>query len=261
LGTNLSTALKNKTAVSRWFRIAPMKKIYSDVDAIVAVSEGVRQDTLAITELPEARVFVARNPVINQEMIELADLPVDHAWLTGDASQEIPVVMAAGRLSHQKGFDVLIRAFAESVKERPARLIILGEGSLRLELENLAKELGVEESVDLPGFKSDIYSWLAKASLFVLSSRWEGSPNVLTEALALGVPSVSTRCPSGPDETLQEGKFGDLVEVDNWRELSEAMLRTLDNPKPKEVLQGAVSEFRDTVSAKHYLEILMSEKN
>ena len=261
LGTNLSRALEQKTALSRWWRLAPMKQIYSCADAVVAVSEGVRQDTLAITALPESRVHVIRNPVVTDELDRQSHLAVEHAWLADDiGSSNVPVVMAAGRLSYQKGFDVLIRAFAELVKQHPARLLILGDGASRGELEMLAQELGVGELVDFPGFQSDIYSWLAKADLFVLSSRWEGSPNVLTEALALGVPSVSTRCPSGPDEILQEGKYGALVEVDDWQAMSKAMLDTLDNPKPREFLQEAVFEYKDTISAERYLNLLLDNK-
>jgi len=260
LGTNLSRALQQKSPISRWLRLAPMKKIYPLADAVVAVSEGVRQDILKITGIAESRVHVIRNPVITAEMMIQSDSIPEHAWLSlARSAEDVPLIMAAGRLSYQKGFDILIRAFAELVKQRPARLIVLGEGAERERLSGLAKQLDVDSLVDFPGFQADIYSWLAQAQLFVLSSRWEGSPNVLTEALALGVPSVATRCPSGPDEVLQNGEFGELVEVDDWQALSKAMLNTLSRPKSKQVLQQAVSEYRDSVSAERYLSLLMDK--
>ena len=256
LGTNLSTALANRSPLHRWLRVTPMRLIYPAVDAVVAVSEGVRQDTLAITRLPPAKVHVVRNPVITTDLFDQAKLDVQHQWLLDKTA---PVIMAAGRLAHQKGFDILVRAFAELIRTRDARLIILGEGAYRGRLDKLASELGVLDRVDLPGFQSHIYAWLAKADLFVLSSRWEGSPNVLTEALALGVASVATRCPSGPDEILQDGRFGELVAVDDVTGLAAAMARTLDNPMPADHLQAAVDEYRAEISARAYLKLLEIE--
>ncbi|MCB1639455.1 MAG: glycosyltransferase, partial [Thiothrix sp.] len=145
------------------------------------------------------RVQVIRNPVITPELLEQAQAPVTHPWLN---PKTVPVIMGAGRLSHQKDFRTLLEAFAQVRQVRDCRLIIAGEGGLRTALEQRVAALGLEAVVSLPGFQANLPAWLQKADLFVLSSRWEGSPNVLTEALALGVPVVSTRCPSGPDEVL-----------------------------------------------------------
>lgn len=257
LGTNLSTALESKSAFSRWLRIAPMRRLYSLVDLVVAVSEGVRQDTIKITGLSPGRVKVIRNPVITPDFGQIDEQHVPHEWLAEPAtSRAIPVLLAAGRMSHQKGFDTLLQAFAIARKQREMRLIILGEGALRNPLVAQCGKLGLGDSVQFPGFKSDIHSWIAAADLFVLSSRWEGSPNVLTEALALGVPVVATNCPSGPDEILQQGKYGPLVPVGDAPALAAAILERLSQPVDSLFLKSAVDEYRAETGADAYLDCL-----
>jgi glycosyltransferase involved in cell wall biosynthesis len=216
----------------------------------------VRQDTLAITGMDADKVVVVRNPVITDGMLQQTEHTVDHDWLV---DKTMPVVMGAGRLSQQKDFATLLNAFAQVVKVLPCRLIILGDGGLRAELEAQVQTLQLSDKVSLPGFRKHIYSWLKQADLFVLSSRWEGSPNVLTEALALGIPVVSTRCPSGPNEVLAEGKYGELVSVGDADALAKAMLKTLRSPHPSDYLHEAVAEYRADISAKHYLKILLGE--
>ena len=256
LGTNLSTALDKKPALSRWFRTAPMQRLYKTVDNIVAVSEGVRQDTLTLTGLDPSRVIVIRNPVITPDMQLAINEPVNHPWLN---DENIPVLMGVGRLSLQKDFVTLINAFAEVSKVRHCRLIILGDGGMRDELESLVDTLGVSEDVLMPGFQENPYAWLKSAKVFVLSSLWEGSPNVLTEALALGIPSVATRCPSGPDEVLQDGKYGELVPMQDVEAMSVAILKTLDDPLPAKTIKEAVTEYRVEISAQHYLSLFKDD--
>jgi len=249
LGTNLSAALEGRSALARWLRTAPMRLFYGGVDRIVAVSEGVAEDTRAITRLPAARVTVVRNPVVTPHLAKLAAAPCPHPWLE---SPDVPVILAAGRLTEQKDFATLVRAFARVVAERPARLLILGDGRQRAMLERLADDLGVRDSVALPGFTPNPYAWMARASLFVLSSAWEGSPNVLTEALALGVPAVATDCPSGPRELLAGGRYGRLVAVGDHVALARAMLATLQAPLPAERLQEAVSDYTVEAASRGY---------
>ncbi|CAA6825361.1 MAG: Glycosyl transferase, group 1 [uncultured Thiotrichaceae bacterium] len=256
LGTNLSTALEKKSALSRWFRTAPMKAFYASVDKVVAVSEGVRQDTLGLTELAPECVTVIRNPVITPEMDKAIAEKAEHPWFNDTA---ITLIMGLGRLSQQKDFATLIHAFALVRKVRPCRLIILGEGGKREELETLIDELNLSDAVSMPGFQSNPYAWLKHASVFVLSSLWEGSPNVLTEALAIGIPSVATLCPSGPDEVLQDGKYGELVPMQDSQAMSQAILKTLDSPLPAETIKLAVEEYRVDISAKKYLALFKGE--
>ena len=253
LGTTLSEAIKDRSTPRRWLRYLPIRLLYRQADAIVAVSDGVAADVTATARVPAGQVQVVRNPVITPELFREAAEPVDHPWL---AEPAVPVVMGVGRLTRQKDFPTLIRAFAAARRQRPLRLIILGEGRDRAQLEQLAAREGVGADVDLPGFRPNPYSWLARSSLFVLSSAWEGSPNALTEAMALGVPVVSTDCRSGPRELLDGGRHGRLVAVGDAEALAAAMLETLDHPLPAEALKAAVQDYASDTSARHYLRVL-----
>lgn len=253
LGTNLSAALEGRSGLARWLRVTPMRLLYPAVDRLVCVSAGVLDDTLQLTGLPRQRLQVIRNPVVSPRLTELAAQPVDHPWFD---TRGCPLILGAGRLTEQKDFPTLIRAFARLRAQRPARLVILGEGRQRSRLQALAAALGVAADVALPGFTPNPYAWMARADLFVLSSAWEGSPNVLTEALALGTPSVATDCPSGPRELLDGGRFGPLVPVGDADALAKAMARTLDAPLPAATLKSAVAAYHRDAAAAAYLDAL-----
>lgn len=256
LGTNLSAALERKDAFSRWLRLRPMQKQYRLADGVIAVSDGVREDVMKVTGLASDRVHVIRNPVITPRLDEQAGEAAPHPWLN---DKSLPVIMGMGRLTLQKDFPALLRAFAAIQQELPSRLIVLGEGPQpgdRERLAHLAQTLGIHERVLLPGFRQNPYAWLARADLFVLSSAWEGSPNALTEALALGIPSVSTDCPSGPAEILAGGRFGPLIAVGDDRAMAQAMLQTLRAPLPADRLREAVAEYRADLSARRYLRLM-----
>jgi glycosyltransferase involved in cell wall biosynthesis len=164
--------------------------------------------------------------------------------------------LGAGRLARQKDFRTLIRAFARVHAERHYRLVILGEGNDRAPLEALAVKLGLKDDIDLPGFVTNPFAYMSKAALFVLSSAWEGFGNVLAEAMALGVPVVSTDCPSGPREILQDGRYGPLVPVGDACALAKAMIDVLDHPPEKAFLQSASERFRVDKCGEAYLQVL-----
>jgi glycosyltransferase involved in cell wall biosynthesis len=229
-------------ARSRWNRGIPllMKTLFRRADGVVTPSRGVADDVLSITGLPPERVTVIYNPVYRPEGIALAGEPVAHPWLQGG---DTPVLIGAGKLKPQKDFPTLIRAFARLRRRRPARLVILGEGDARPALEALARELGVEADVDFPGYQQNPWAWLRRASVFVLSSAWEGLPNVLIEAMACGCPVVSTDCPSGPREILDGGRYGPLVPVGDAEAMAAALERVLEAPPPREVLVEAARHF------------------
>lgn len=253
LGTNLSTALSYRSGVSAWLRTAPMQYIYNQVDKIVAVSQGVADDTIAITKVAPEKVMVIRNPVITNKFIDEANQAAPHPWFEDN---RVPVIMGIGRFSVQKDFETLLKAFSIVAQAQDVRLIILGDGKKREELEAQIKALSLHERVLLPGFQNNVSTWLKHCDLFVLSSRWEGSPNALTEALALGIPSVSTRCPSGPDELLENGRYGPLVPMGDEVAMASAMLSVLEKPLDETTLKQAVEEYHVSLSAKKYLETL-----
>jgi glycosyltransferase involved in cell wall biosynthesis len=241
---------KGKNQLRRWWERRRLRRLFGRADGVIAVSRGVAEDIAAITGLPQDRIQVIRNPNITPELEELARMPLDHPWFGSD---EPPVVMGMGGLRSQKDFATLIRAFARVRQVLSCRLLILGQGRQRDRLVRLADDLGVAEVVALPGFDPNPYRYLARARLFVLSSRWEGSPNVLTEALALGVPVVATDCRSGPAEITAGGKLGPLVPVGDVAAMAEAMERTLRDPPPADVLRAGVEEYRMEKSARRYL--------
>ncbi|MES9970796.1 MAG: glycosyltransferase [Candidatus Thiodiazotropha sp.] len=253
LGTNLTAAFAHKSPWRLFIRRLPIRLLYPRIDRIIAVSEGVREDTLAVSGVALEKVVVVRNPVVTPQLLEAADAPSPHPWL-GDG--EIPVILGVGRLTLQKDFPTLLRAFAELRARMPCRLIILGDGRQREKLQAMSKELGISEALALPGFTPNPYAYMKRADLFVLSSRWEGSPNALTEAMALGTPVVSTDCPSGPSELLDGGRIAPLVPMGNWQALAKAMQRMLEEPPDPALLRESVGEYNAQQSAAHYLDVM-----
>jgi glycosyltransferase involved in cell wall biosynthesis len=254
--TTISAAFEGKSRLKKWLRLAPMKRIYPQADVVIAVSEGVRQDAAKLTGLPAERIERLPYPVVTDQLYQQAQAPTDHPWLQSDRPRAEPVILGVGRLTRQKDFPTLIEAFARLRQQQPAKLIILGDGEQRAALQQQIEARGLSADVDLPGFATNPYPIMSRADLFVLSSRWEGSPIVLTEALALGTPAVSTDCPSGPQETLDAGRVGPLVAMGDAAGLAEAMSQTLAQPPEAETLQAAAAPFTDRASAEAHLRVL-----
>jgi glycosyltransferase involved in cell wall biosynthesis len=190
---------------------------------VIAVSRGVAEDLIR-AGVPRRLVHTVYNPVVSEQLLEDSKKPCDHPWLNADL---IPTILAVGRLEPQKDYATLIRAFSLLEPKHNARLLILGEGSLRTELQALVDTLGLSEQVQLAGFVSNPYAYMSRAAVFAMSSRWEGLPTVLIEALACGTEVVSTDCPSGPSEILEGGKWGLLVPCGSPEALAAAMLKSL----------------------------------
>ncbi|NLL58039.1 MAG: glycosyltransferase [Firmicutes bacterium] len=231
--TTLSQRSKNTPTIKAKLIPFVVRHFLPCADVIVAVSQGVAEDLASITGIPKSRIRVIYNPVVTSELLQRSHEHVKHAWF---APGEPPVILGVGRLTKAKDFPTLIRAFALVRQERPARLMILGEGEERFRLEALVKELGLEDDVALPGFVDNPYAYMARAAVFVLSSAWEGLPTVLIEAMACGCPVVSTDCPSGPAEILENGKYGPLVPVGDADKLAEAIRIVFDKPLESDVL-------------------------
>src|SRR5690606_22847420 len=157
----------------------------------------------------------------------------------------------------QKNFPLLLQAFARLRGERPLRLVILGEGSERPALQWLIAERGLGAEVDLPGVVDNPFAFVQRAALFVLPSNWDGFPNVLAEALACGCPVVSTACPSGPDEILDNGRYGRLVPMDDVDALATAMAETLERPPPSDLLRGRAAAFSVDRAVDAYIDVML----
>lgn len=252
MGMHLSGSLAGKSGLRRWSRYLPVRWLYPRADAIITVADAVADDLAAIGRIPRERFHVIRNPTIPSDVAQRAGEPVDHPWLGGPT----PVIMGVGRFTQQKDFATLLRAFARLREQRPARLILLGDGPERGALVQLGRQLGIGDDLDLPGFQANPWPWLARAGLFVLSSRWEGAPNALVEAMAVGTPVVATDCPSGPAEILDGGGIAPLVPVADPESLAAAMGRVLDAPPAPETLHAAVADYHLAVSTRHYLDVL-----
>jgi len=252
--TTVSAGLAHASAAKRLTYLWEMRRFYRWADAVVGVSGGAAADIREITGLGNEKVRAVPNPVIFPEIFEQSRQPLDHPWfLPGGA----PVILGIGRLTRQKDFGTLMEAFAIVRTSRKCRLVILGDGADLDDLRSLARARGVADDVDFPGFQKNPYAYLSRASLFVLSSRWEGFGMVLVEAMALGIPVVSTDCPNGPREILEDGRYGTLVPVEDPVALAQAMARTLDAPPAPGLLADAAGQYTVQRSAAQYLKILL----
>lgn len=232
------------------YALAP--HVYRWATYVASVSEGVARDLIEVHGIPREKVRVLPNPTITSRTLELARRPIDHPWF----DRKVPVLVSAGRLTEQKGFKTLLRAVAKVLEHQEVRLVILGEGSQRQELEQVIEDLGLRQHVDMPGYQPNPYAYIARADLFVLSSEWEGSPNVLKEALACGTPVVSTDCPSGPKEILDGGRFGELVPVGDPGSMAGAILRQLACSHDHDALRARGMEYSDERAADAYLRLM-----
>jgi len=226
--TPSESSARAKTLRARLMRYW-VRPFYPWAHTVVAVSKGVANDLIHWVGIPANKVRVIYNPIVTPDMLRKAEEPLDHPWFQPG---QPPVILGAGRLTPAKDFPTLLRAFALVRGQQPARLMILGDGELRADLERLAAQLGIGKDFALPGFVQNPYPYLKQAAVFVLSSRWEGLPTVLVEALALGTPVVSTDCPSGPAEILDGGRLGRLVAVGDASALAEAILDALSGNAP-----------------------------
>jgi glycosyltransferase involved in cell wall biosynthesis len=251
-GTALISRMKARGThpLRRWLKTRQLASLFNRSDGVVAVSQGVADEVVELSKIPLEKINVIKNPTITPELYQQAEAVIDEPWLAPD---QAPLILGIGGLRRQKDFPTLIRAFARVRKTLPCRLMILGQGNKEGALLSLAKELGLGDDFRLAGFVENPYAYLKRAKLFVLSSLWEGSPNVLTEALALGTSCVSTDCPSGPYEVTRGGEVAPLVPMGDPERLAEAMLQTLRKPLDPERLKHAVSDYTLEKSARSYL--------
>ena len=216
--------LRAMKPMKRWAIFFAIRYCYPRADRVIAVSRGSAEELNEQFGIPWEKLSVVYSPIISDALRNRASAPLDHEWFQ---EGQPPVILSVGRLTAQKDQQTLIRAFALVRKNVAARLLILGEGENRAELEALVSELGLASDVSLPGFHKNPFAFMARARLFVLSSAWEGLPGALIQALACGCPVVSTDCPSGPREILQDGRLGRLVPVGDSTSMADAILESL----------------------------------
>ncbi|MES1951272.1 glycoside hydrolase family protein [Salinisphaera sp. S4-8] len=231
----------NRTAARMQRHEVLMRRLYPLVDARVAVSRAAGEDLADVIGMPHEAVSRIYNPVVSAELACLAEHPIDDAWFAPGAP---PVILAAARLAPEKNLDVLIEAFAELRHSGvDARLILLGDGPERDTLCQRIDTLGLAAEIRLPGWVDNPYAWMRHSALFVVSSAFEGLSNTLIEAMACGCPVVSTDCPGGPREILQDGRYGALVPVGDVGALAHAMRSTLSSPTDRNTLIARASDF------------------
>jgi glycosyltransferase involved in cell wall biosynthesis len=253
LGTTVSRNLASRSGFDRFIQRNSMKYLYRHADALLVPSFGAAEDFSEYVGFDRSRIIVVPSPIITPRYYELLEQPLEHPWFRPG---EPPVILGVGELCRRKDFATLIRAFARLADRSDHRLVILGEGRARARLEEEVRRLNLTHRVLLPGFVGNPYPYMKAASLFVLSSLWEGLGAVIVEALAAGTPVVATDCPSGPRELLA-GLPGDpLAEPGDEAGLAEAMARQLDQPPPPQQLHAAVSDYGLESSVTRYLAAL-----
>lgn len=247
---NPARSVRAAYAVAPWlYRLIP--------NPVICVSRGVAEDLLRHPALRPADLVTADNPVLDDDYRQRPFPPPRHPWLR---ERQGRVLVAVGRLAPQKGFDLLIEALARLPGD--VRLVIFGEGPQRAALQLQARLLGLAGRVDLPGYRDDPQAEIAAADCFVLSSRFEGSPNALVEALATGVPVVATDCPYGPHEILEGGRVAPLVPVEDAPALAATLERVLAGAarKNRPLRQRAAARFTRSAAAQSYLRVLLPEE-
>lgn len=251
-GTTVSIDMQKRKPLDRRIHHWSMHSLYRGAHAILAPSQGAADDLARFADIDPKRVTAVPSPVIRPDMEQRAAEQPKHPWIP----LKVPIILGIGEFSPRKDFATLVRAFAHVRQDREARLILLGEGKQRKNLELLAAELGIDKDVSLPGFCDNPHSYLRRADCFTLTSRFEGSPVVLMEAIGVGTPSVACDCPSGPRETLDNGRYGKLCPVGDDVAVAQAILETLDNPPDRAMLQEAGLRYTVGKSADAYLAAL-----
>jgi len=235
----------------RWVLKQLARLVMNRADALTCVSKDmVAQYQQVFPSPPHICVYNIVDDARSRDRMREA---VDHNWLV---DKSLPVLVAAGRLAPWKGFNDLIEAVALLAAKRQVRLLILGDGPLRSELQALIEARGLVGAVELVGYVENPLKYFAHADVFVLSSLVEGLPNVLVEAMMCGCTPVATDCPTGPSELLQGGKYGYLVPMRDPVSMAIAIERALDHPISKTLLDEAVTPFEESAVIDRHFEVL-----
>ena len=202
-------------------------KFLSDVKYVIPTKSMKEYLDIKYKRSESIEYQVVPNAVLDSNLISKSKELVNHKWYN---TNKIFVITAVGRLTNQKDFTNLINAFALTANSLDfIRLVIIGSGEQRELLQSLVEDLSLESKVEFLGFQSNPYKFMNASDLFVMSSKWEGPGHVLIEALGTGCPVITTNCPIGPADSIQNGEFGELIEVGNSKALSESILYAFKN--------------------------------
>ncbi|WP_412972334.1 glycosyltransferase [Glaciecola sp. MF2-115] len=255
---SLDKKVNSNKVMKAAYALAPF--IYRFIpNPVIAVSQGVADDLIKTTIVRPIDIVTAPNPVITRDLQMMAQKSATHPWLIDKSSK---VIVSVGRLAYQKGFDILIDAFYKVQNEIDCKLIIFGEGEKRASLEKQIESLGLQTSISMPGYCENVIAEVKAADLFVLSSRFEGSPNAIVEAMSVGTDVIAFDCPHGVKEILQGGKIAPLVEYLNVDEMIKAMKVVLNNSNNTKLnlMDDQIAMFTSEFSAKKYRELLIYPK-
>lgn len=250
--SNLSQNIKFSKRIIEKAYPTLIKYFYPKADAIVCVSKGVADDIVQRTKISPEKICVIHNPIPVDEIRISSEEEIFHDWFE---NSQTPVIISVGRLTIAKDYPTLIEAFSILKRRKDARLLILGEGKERTALQTMINDKSMQKYICLYGNVSNPFKYVKKSSVFVSSSMWEGSPNVLVEALACGISIVATDCHSGPAEILENGKYGKLVPVGNAQEMAVAIAEMLYHPFSPEKLVLRAREFSTEKIIQQYLSL------
>jgi len=229
-----------------------IKLLFPIADEIVAVSEGVARDLINISSISRDEITIIYNPTHVSKIQDLSYNQPSYIASTENSS----TIISVGSLTKQKDYDTLLNAFKIVSEKIDIDLVILGEGPMRSDLQQLTEEFTIEDNVIFPGFVDNPYPEIKNADALVLSSKWEGLPNVLIEALACGTSVVSTNCPHGPEEILGGGEYGLLVPPEDPESLAHSIVHAVHNPVPAVKLRSRASDFEANKLLDEYLTLI-----
>lgn len=239
------------SAHGNYLRRLHLLPFWSRADHIIAVSRSVAESLSTGLGIAPDRIAVLPSPILPDGLAACAAQLPEHDWLR-TPNPDQPTIVGIGRFVSQKGFDLLLEAFNQVRRQRSCRLLLLGDGPERPQLEDSVRRLGLTDLISMPGITGNPYAVLSRASLFVLPSRWEGLPATLVEALACGCPVVAADCPGGVSEVLQCGRVGRLVRPDDAESLAKGMVHALDDRPDPDFLRAAVRRFQTTEAIAAY---------
>jgi len=258
---NLSVSFERRyefKGFRRWLKMAYVRWLYPKADHIISLSHGVKNDLVDNFDMPPDKITPIHNPIAIQKIIEKSTEPVSYPW----NRQSCRIVIAVGRLYEQKGYFDLIEAFSRLEMDRPVKLVILGEGELRGQLEDFIASKGLQNDIWMPGFVENPWACMRDADVFVLSSHWEGFGNVIVEAMACGTPVVVTDCDYGPREIINNGEDGILVPVGDVARLADEIDALLSDENERlrlgEAGKKRASNFESSKISRQYGQVFES---